>query len=143
MSGFDLVRRVREGEESRIIPIILLTARREADDIAYGLNLGADEFVRKPFDREASGQNRVGRAEPDRHVGEPRCELHVLEIEDEQFPRLATPAYVVRIEVRRTQTRLRLQSADRLGKPVGERSEPLQSRLAKTTTSPLWPDRAV
>lgn len=51
MSGFDLVKRIREGDESRLVPIILLTARRHREDIAYGLNLGADDYVQKPFDR--------------------------------------------------------------------------------------------
>jgi signal transduction histidine kinase len=51
MSGFDLVERIRKREPTRLIPIILLTARRDPEDIAYGLNLGADDYVRKPFDR--------------------------------------------------------------------------------------------
>jgi len=51
MSGFDLVKEVRAGEEHRLVPIILLTARRDREDIAYGLNLGADDYVQKPFDR--------------------------------------------------------------------------------------------
>ncbi len=51
MSGFDLVKKVREREEARLLPILLLSARRNPDDIAYGLNLGADDYVVKPFDR--------------------------------------------------------------------------------------------
>ncbi|MCU0724851.1 MAG: ATP-binding protein [Planctomycetes bacterium] len=51
MSGFDLVETVRKRESTRLVPIILLTARRDPEDIAYGLNLGADDYVRKPFDR--------------------------------------------------------------------------------------------
>jgi len=51
MTGFDLVRSIRENEATVSIPIILLTARRNQEDIAYGLNLGADDYVQKPFDR--------------------------------------------------------------------------------------------
>jgi two-component system sensor histidine kinase ChiS len=51
MTGFDLVKSVRESEENGRIPIILLTARRNQEDIAYGLNLGADDYLQKPFDR--------------------------------------------------------------------------------------------
>lgn len=51
MSGFDLVKQVRESAATSQVPIILLTARRNQEDIAYGLNLGADDYVQKPFDR--------------------------------------------------------------------------------------------
>ncbi|MHC4472540.1 MAG: ATP-binding protein [Planctomycetota bacterium] len=51
MSGFDLVKRVRREEETRLLPILLLTSRRSKEDIAYGLNVGADDYVPKPFDR--------------------------------------------------------------------------------------------
>ncbi len=50
MSGFDLVKAAREREETALTPIILLTARRDREDIAYGLNLGADDYLKKPFD---------------------------------------------------------------------------------------------
>jgi len=59
MTGFDLVRSIREQEATRSIPIILLTARRNQEDIAYGLNLGADDYVQKPFDR-AELMARIG-----------------------------------------------------------------------------------
>jgi signal transduction histidine kinase len=51
MTGFDLVKKIREIEEDGRIPIVMLTARRNQEDIAYGLNLGADDYVQKPFDR--------------------------------------------------------------------------------------------
>ncbi|MEN8148974.1 MAG: ATP-binding protein [Planctomycetota bacterium] len=51
VSGYDLVKRIRENAATSQVPIILLTARRNQEDIAYGLNLGADDYVQKPFDR--------------------------------------------------------------------------------------------
>jgi signal transduction histidine kinase len=51
MSGFELVKAARQREESALTPIILLTSRRDREDIAYGLNLGADDYLSKPFDR--------------------------------------------------------------------------------------------
>ncbi len=48
MSGFDAIRRLRSrGSE---VPVMFLTARGERDDRIDGLNLGADDYVGKPFD---------------------------------------------------------------------------------------------
>jgi len=47
MNGFEVCRLLREsGFES---PIIMLTAKDEGSDIVQGLNLGADDYVTKPF----------------------------------------------------------------------------------------------
>jgi DNA-binding response OmpR family regulator len=45
--GFDLCRRWRAAGFDR--PIIILTARNQEADIVHGLNLGADDYVTKPF----------------------------------------------------------------------------------------------
>ena len=49
MSGVDLARRLRRDEITAAIPIILLTARVEESDRVYGLEVGADDYVTKPF----------------------------------------------------------------------------------------------
>lgn len=46
MDGFEICRRVREQSQ---VPIIMLTAREEEADKIYGLELGADDYVTKPF----------------------------------------------------------------------------------------------
>ncbi|MDB5074777.1 MAG: two-component response regulator [Chloroflexi bacterium] len=46
MSGFDLCREIRR---SRTIPILMLTARVEEIDKVLGLELGADDYMSKPF----------------------------------------------------------------------------------------------
>jgi two-component system KDP operon response regulator KdpE len=46
MDGFETMRRIREDST---IPIILLTARTGASDKIQGLDLGADDYVTKPF----------------------------------------------------------------------------------------------
>src|SRR5262249_10115746 len=48
-SGFDLCRRFRTEEKTRRTPIIMLTARTEERDKVRGLDLGADDYVTKPF----------------------------------------------------------------------------------------------
>src|SRR6476619_5700781 len=49
ISGLELCRRLRTGKDSRLIPIILLTARSEEGDRIRGLTTGADDYVVKPF----------------------------------------------------------------------------------------------
>jgi len=49
MSGFDICKRLRQREQTARIPIILLTARTQEDDKVKGLELGADDYVTKPF----------------------------------------------------------------------------------------------
>lgn len=46
MDGIEVVRRVRENSN---IPIILLTAKSEERDKVEGLNVGADDYITKPF----------------------------------------------------------------------------------------------
>ena len=47
INGFDLCRRLRK--EGLTTPIIMLTAKSQESDIVLGLNLGADDYVAKPF----------------------------------------------------------------------------------------------
>jgi DNA-binding response OmpR family regulator len=46
LDGFAVCRRIREQADT---PILLLTVRGEEDDIVYGLELGADDYITKPF----------------------------------------------------------------------------------------------
>ena len=48
-SGFDICRRIRANKQLRHIPIIILTAKSEELDILLGLELGADDYIPKPF----------------------------------------------------------------------------------------------
>ena len=47
MNGFDVCRKVRESGSST--PILMLTAREEEADKVLGLDLGADDYITKPF----------------------------------------------------------------------------------------------
>jgi two-component system response regulator RegX3 len=49
LSGFEVCRRIRERS---IVPILMLTARRSESDRVLGLEIGADDFVSKPFSTE-------------------------------------------------------------------------------------------
>ncbi|MHB8334514.1 MAG: response regulator transcription factor [Acidimicrobiales bacterium] len=50
MNGFEFVESVRR--EDAALPILLLSARDAAVDVAHGLRIGADDYVRKPFSLE-------------------------------------------------------------------------------------------
>jgi two-component system, OmpR family, phosphate regulon response regulator PhoB len=49
LSGIELCRRLRSRPESKALPIIMLTARGDETDRVVGLELGADDYVVKPF----------------------------------------------------------------------------------------------
>lgn len=49
-SGFDFLKAARKKDEWRNIPIILVTAKAEPDEIVMGLEAGADDYLVKPFD---------------------------------------------------------------------------------------------
>ena len=49
LSGLELCRRLRRRPETAHLPIIMLTARGEEHDRLRGLDLGADDFITKPF----------------------------------------------------------------------------------------------
>ena len=49
MSGIEFARRLKSDEYSKGIPIIMLTARGEESDKVRGLDVGADDYVTKPF----------------------------------------------------------------------------------------------
>lgn len=49
LSGYDVCRRIRESD--REIPILFLSAKNQEIDIVAGLDIGADDFIRKPFTR--------------------------------------------------------------------------------------------
>ncbi len=48
-SGIDLARRLRSDPRTRELPIIMLTARAEESDKLAGFDVGADDYVTKPF----------------------------------------------------------------------------------------------
>jgi two-component system response regulator len=50
VDGLDVLRRVRADERTRLLPIVVLTASREEEDIIRSYSLGANAYVRKPVE---------------------------------------------------------------------------------------------
>ncbi|MFW5777138.1 MAG: response regulator [Spirochaetota bacterium] len=49
VDGNEVCRRLRQDEATQAIPVLMLTARTEDSDIVAGLEVGADDYVTKPF----------------------------------------------------------------------------------------------
>ena len=49
LDGLEVCRRLKQSEETRNIPIVMVTAKGEEADIVAGIELGADDYVTKPF----------------------------------------------------------------------------------------------
>ncbi len=50
IDGYEVARRLRSARRTREIPIIFLTEKRSRQDRLQGLELGADDYITKPFD---------------------------------------------------------------------------------------------
>jgi Response regulator containing a CheY-like receiver domain and an HD-GYP domain len=51
MNGFEVVKKIRQDEKHRLLPIILVTALRETEDRVKGIEAGCDDFLSKPVDK--------------------------------------------------------------------------------------------
>ena len=49
MSGFQMAKKLKENPMTATIPIIFLTARDTENDMVTGFNIGADDYISKPF----------------------------------------------------------------------------------------------
>lgn len=52
MSGIELVQRIRAGHDGAYKYLIFLTAREGKSDLVAGIGAGADDYIRKPFDKD-------------------------------------------------------------------------------------------
>lgn len=69
MDGFEVCRRIRQTHD---LPIIMLTARGDVTDRIVGLEIGADDYIPKPFDpRELVARLQVNIRRHDKHVEKP------------------------------------------------------------------------
>jgi two-component system, OmpR family, response regulator len=97
--GLSILKQLRR--QGRNAPVILLTARNELDDRLEGLNLGADDYIAKPFFveelaarihavvRRSVGERQnllsVGPLKLDRITREVTCERRVIELTSREF----------------------------------------------------------
>jgi CheY-like chemotaxis protein len=48
--GLEVLRRIRQDERTRLIPVVILTSSMAPDDVAASYRMGANSYVRKPVD---------------------------------------------------------------------------------------------
>lgn len=50
VDGLEVLRRIRADEDTRLLPVVILTSSKEEQDLIRGYSLGANSYVRKPVD---------------------------------------------------------------------------------------------
>jgi DNA-binding response OmpR family regulator len=110
LNGWEVCRRLKAEEETRAIPIIMVTGRVEEGDKVLGFELGADDYVTKPFSprelvarvravvrrgrhsevAEKKARLKAGDLEIDRHRFEVRMKGKAVEVTPKEFELLAT-----------------------------------------------------
>ncbi len=83
VDGFEVCRRIRKGSE---VPIIMLTARGEDIDKILGLELGADDYVTKPFNpRELTARIKAILRRSQIPSGKDQAGMQVIRLQDLQI----------------------------------------------------------
>jgi DNA-binding response OmpR family regulator len=83
IGGHDVVQRLAEHERSRDVPVVFLSARAAREDIRLAYQLGAVDYITKPFDPVGLGERVRGIVERvDRGQSEPFRAARLSELED-------------------------------------------------------------
>ena len=53
MDGCEFLRRIREEDAYRAVPVMMVTTESEMDQVSVALEAGANEYLMKPFDKDA------------------------------------------------------------------------------------------
>lgn len=106
VDGLEVCRRLREHPEARGLPVVIITAKGEEADVVVGLEMGADDYLPKPFSpRELVARIRAVLRRVSRTAGEShrsRIELRdiVLDATRHEVLRHGEPVALTRAEFR-------------------------------------------
>ena len=108
LNGWEVCRRLKHDADTKNIPVIMVTGRVEEGDKVLGFEMGADDYVTKPFSprellarvravvrrgrgdgAERKAHVRIGELEIDRHRFEVRLKGRVVELTPKEFELLA------------------------------------------------------
>ncbi|AWI79347.1 MAG: DNA-binding response regulator [Betaproteobacteria bacterium HGW-Betaproteobacteria-13] len=105
LDGLEVLRRMREREATAQIPVLVLTARSSTEDKVRGLNLGADDYLPKPFDlseleaRIKALLRRAGNLVPTVRIGRLEFDVTSRLASVERKPLALTPRELAVLEV--------------------------------------------
>ena len=102
IDGYEVCRRLRTQTRTRHIPVIFLTQKDERSDKLQGLEMGADDYITKPFDIEELKlrvQNAISRAERE-SLTDPRSGLPSGRLIEEQLRRIIRQEAWVFMDIR-------------------------------------------
>ena len=136
MSGFDVLARLRQDSDTAGVAVLMLTARKDEPDRIRGLELGADDYLTKPFSpqelvlRVAAILRRVGtggEAIDSLHIGPIRIDrsAHRVWVEDEELELTPTEYKLLLMLAER---RGRVQARTHLLETVWEAAPDIQTR---------------
>lgn len=54
MDGFEMIKIIRKDDQVSHIPILVLSAKAELEDVQKGFNIGIDDYLLKPFDMSSA-----------------------------------------------------------------------------------------
>jgi two-component system, response regulator len=62
IDGLEVLRQIRTNEQTKLIPVVILTSSKEEKDLINGYSLGANSYIRKPvsFERFAESVRQLG-----------------------------------------------------------------------------------
>lgn len=113
IDGFEVCRRLKSDTETQKIPIVMITAKGEESDIVSGLELGADDYITKPFKPRilvARIRSVLRRTSKDFSEDSSVMSIHNIQIDSSKFKVMvdeelvnltATEFYILKLLVRR------------------------------------------
>ncbi len=82
LSGIEICRQLRRNKATREIPVIMLTARSEESDKVRGLDIGADDYVTKPYSiKELISRVRAALRRPAASIVADRLSVGMVEVD--------------------------------------------------------------
>jgi len=90
LDGYGLLKALREDPVTATVPIIMVTAKADRDDVRLGMNMGADDYLTKPYRREELLETIRARLARSRHLEQAAADLQVQVMQARQFDLLTS-----------------------------------------------------